>query len=63
MTASGINLAYCELFVALAAVLRRFDIGLWDTEERDVRMDRDGMVPAPREGSRGVRVVVKGEWA
>ena len=55
----GINLANAELYIALASVFRRLDFELWDTDEGDVEMKSDFFVPMPREGSRGVRVVVK----
>ena len=57
----GINLAYAELFLTLAGVLRRFDLALAGTQPEDVRMDRDAFVPAPKEASKGVKIFVRGE--
>ncbi|KAF2113499.1 putative cytochrome P450 [Lophiotrema nucula] len=57
----GINLAYAELFLTVACVFRRFDIELFETTIHDVKMVRDAFVPAPRIGSKGVRVLVKEE--
>lgn len=57
----GINLAYAELFLTIAAVFRRFDLELFETTIDDVKIVRDAFVGAPRAGSKGVRVLVKKE--
>ncbi|KAI5862571.1 cytochrome P450 [Durotheca rogersii] len=56
----GLNLALCELHLALAALtLRVFPrMRLFETTEADVRYDHDMFVPLPKDGSKGVRVVI-----
>ena len=55
----GINLAWAELYLALAYIVTRFDMELYDTTaERDVLIARDFFVGVPREDSRGMRVKV-----
>ncbi|ORY65757.1 putative cytochrome P450 [Pseudomassariella vexata] len=56
----GINLAYCELYLATAALcLRVFPhMQLYQTSEEDVRYDHDKILAQPRKGSQ-VRVVMK----
>lgn len=55
----GINLAYAELYLALAAIVRRFDLELFETTLADIEPAFDAFVPIPRADSKGVRVVVK----
>ncbi|KAL8885902.1 MAG: hypothetical protein Q9215_006310 [Flavoplaca cf. flavocitrina] len=58
----GMNLAQVELYIAVAAVFRRFDLELYDTERlRDVESTRDCFSGEASKGSRGVRVRVIGE--
>jgi cytochrome P450 len=58
---AGINLAWAELRLALAYVVDRFDMRLFDTiEERDVLLDRDQFFGTTRKDSKGIRVVVEG---
>ncbi|KAL8882352.1 MAG: hypothetical protein Q9198_000640 [Flavoplaca austrocitrina] len=58
----GMNLAQTELYLAVAAVFRRFDLELYDTERlRDVKSTRDCFTGEASKGSRGVRVRVIGE--
>ncbi|KAK8108717.1 Cytochrome P450 monooxygenase sdnE [Apiospora sp. TS-2023a] len=55
----GINLAWAELYLALAYVVARFDLPPHDTTaERDLRIDRDLFVGAPKRESRGIRAKV-----
>jgi cytochrome P450 len=62
----GMNLAYAEMYLVLARVFRWFgdgegDVGrleLWETDESDVKMVAEVLVPFAREGSKGVRAVV-----
>ena len=54
----GINLAYAELFIALAAIVRRFDFVPYRTDVRDVDLERDFTIPTPKLGSLGVRAMV-----
>lgn len=56
----GINLAYAELFLTLATVLSRFDMKIYKTTTKDVRVARDYFVGVPEPGSQGVRVIVDG---
>ncbi|KAL9627691.1 MAG: hypothetical protein Q9204_006397 [Flavoplaca sp. TL-2023a] len=58
----GMNLAQTELYLAVAAVFRRFDLELYDTERlRDVESTRDCFTGEASKGSRGVRVRVIAE--
>ncbi|KAA8563986.1 hypothetical protein MFRU_025g00110 [Monilinia fructicola] len=54
----GMNLAYAELFLTTAYVLRRFDFELFGTTKKDVEIKRDHFVAAPAAGSKGIRVIV-----
>ncbi|KAK5115234.1 hypothetical protein LTR62_001434 [Meristemomyces frigidus] len=57
----GINLAKSEIYLTLAAVFRRFELELFETErKRDVDMANDYFVPYARADSEGIRVLVKG---
>ena len=57
----GTNFAYAELYTALAAVFRRFELELHDTvRERDVDHSRFWFIGEPSRGSRGVRFKVVG---
>ena len=65
----GINLAYAELFSCVARVFRVYGgpgnpgpqgtLELFETGDGDVRMVKDMFIPFVREGSKGVRVMVK----
>jgi hypothetical protein len=55
------SLAYAELLLTLAGIIRRFDFELFETTFDDVKIERDAFVAAARVGSKGVRVVVKAE--
>lgn len=54
----GINLAYAELFLTLAALFRRFELELFETTRADVDVAHDFVAGTPRLDSKGVRVVV-----
>ena len=56
----GINLAYAEIYLALAAVVAQFDMDLVDTDVVDVGMERDMFVGRPRKGRGAVKAVVTG---
>ncbi|PWY92200.1 putative cytochrome P450 [Aspergillus heteromorphus CBS 117.55] len=58
---SGINLAYGQIYISLAVLIRRFDFELYKTTLDDVLPDWDSFVAAPKKGSLGVRVKVVGE--
>ncbi len=70
----GINLAYAEMYLCLAAIFTRFGSGgangvrmegdegvleLFGTGLRDVEIEADGFVPLAAEGSQGVRIQVR----
>jgi len=56
----GINLAYAELFMALAAVVRKLGdrMELFETTAEDVVIHHDGFLPFVKPGSKGIRVTV-----
>lgn len=47
-----------ELTLGLAHVFRRFKLELYETDETDVLIAHDFMLPAPKSESKGVRVKV-----
>ena len=55
----GINLARAEMYIALAAVLRRFELELWECGRADVDLVHDLFLPGMERGRKGVRVLVK----
>lgn len=55
----GMRLAYAEIFLALATVFRRFEMVLFETARGDVEAHRDMLVPRPKKGSKGVKILVK----
>lgn len=55
----GKELAYMELYVAIATLFRRFEIELYETTREDVDFVLDMVVPMPRRESKGVRAVIK----
>ena len=55
----GMNFALAELFLALGGVFRRLDFELWETGPDAVEMAAEYFVPMPKEGTHGVRVLVK----
>jgi cytochrome P450 len=54
----GQHLAWAELYIALATVVRRCNLDIHDTLLEDVGFVRDMFVPQPRAGSKGLRVMV-----
>jgi cytochrome P450 len=54
----AMNLAYMEIFVTLATVLRRHEFRLFETTAADVEFAIDMVAPMPQRDSRGVRVTV-----
>ncbi len=53
----GVNLAHAEIYLTIAAVLRHFELELYDTvRERDVDVVRDCFVGMATKESKGVRV-------
>ena len=58
----GMNLAYAELYLGLAAVFGRFKMRLFETRRReDVDVVHDFVAGSPSMNSKGVRVMVTGE--
>ena len=55
----GMNLAYAEITMVIAALFRRFEFELFDTNYEDVRIVRDVVAPDPRPSTKGVRIIVK----
>lgn len=55
----GIYLAQAEIYLALAALFRRFDFELFQTDRSDVDVAHDFFNPSPKLDSKGVRVLVK----
>ncbi|KAK8058399.1 hypothetical protein PG994_008847 [Apiospora phragmitis] len=53
----GMNLAYTEIFITVAVLVRRFDMELYDTTEKDVEVARDKLFGYPMGPSEGVRVI------
>ena len=53
----GINLAYAEMYLAIAAAVH-FDMQLFETDESDVRFKHDFHAALPKLGSKGVRAMV-----
>jgi hypothetical protein len=55
-----ISLAYCELYLSLAALTLRVlpKMQLYKTTVDDVAYDHDLVVPAAKNGSEGVRVLI-----
>ena len=56
----GMNLAYCELYLTLAAIFRRnrFDFRFFETGDRDVEVYHDFFNACFRVESKGIRVTV-----
>ncbi|KAH7168323.1 cytochrome P450 [Fusarium sp. MPI-SDFR-AT-0072] len=57
----GKNLALCELYLSLAALVLRVMpyMRLYETTERDIRYDHDMFIPMTESGSKGVRVIIE----
>lgn len=56
----GMNLAYAEMYMGLATVLRRFDLELFETTRADVDLAHDFFNPSVRLDSKGIRAMVTG---
>lgn len=55
----GQYLAQAEIYLTLAAVVRNFDMELYETPREDIEIAHDFFTPQPRKGSKGLRVMVK----
>ena len=53
------SLAFAELYMAVAALFRKYDMELQDTTVDDVKLHSDMMLPHAKKGSKGVRVILK----
>jgi cytochrome P450 len=58
----GINLANAVLCLAIATAAK-YDMHLFETDEKDVRFQYDFQISHPRLDSKGVRATVKGKAA
>lgn len=56
----GMQMAYCELYLMLATMLRRLKFELFETDRSDVDFYVDWLTPHAKLDSQGVRVLVKG---
>ncbi|KAJ5826070.1 hypothetical protein N7474_003208 [Penicillium riverlandense] len=54
----GINLAYAEIYLALAHIVRRFDFAPYDTTVANISVWRELGIGFPKEGRFGVRATV-----
>ncbi|KAL0632831.1 hypothetical protein Q9L58_008259 [Maublancomyces gigas] len=55
----GINLAYCELFLIVGSIFRKYDLEIYDTSEADITPVRDYMIGYPMKESKGFRVLAR----
>lgn len=58
MLTSFDSLAYAELYLVLAAFVRRYDMELFETTEKDIAFARDFGTPYPDDGNIRVRAMV-----
>ncbi|PLB36812.1 cytochrome P450 [Aspergillus candidus] len=59
----GINLAYAELYMCIGLLVRRLGsrMELFETTLEDVEIHFDRFVPTPKDGTQGIRVLVRAE--
>ncbi|KAF6225448.1 hypothetical protein HO133_009448 [Letharia lupina] len=55
----GMNLAYAEMYIALATIFRRYNMELYETSRVDVDVAHEFHIPQVKKGSKGVRMLVK----
>lgn len=55
----GMHLAWAEIYMVLATLLRSYSFSLFETAREDIEMAHDFFDPSPKLDSRGLRVVVK----
>ena len=55
----GVHLAWAELYIGLANVVRRCELEIFETHYADVGFVRDMFVPHARVGATGLRVLVR----
>jgi cytochrome P450 len=54
----GYNLGNAMVYMMVAAVAAKFDMVPFETDDRDVDLERDWSIPQPRPDSKGVRATV-----
>ena len=59
----GMQMAYAEMFAAIATIFRRFDLELFETDKSSVEFYRDYVTAQVKPGGMGVRVLVKQQTA
>lgn len=55
----GIELAQAEVYLATAALVRRFDMTLWETDRSDVDFQHAYQIAMPKLDSKGVRIMAR----
>ena len=55
----GIELARAELYLVIAALVKSFEMTLWQTDESDVAFIHDYQVAMPKLDSKGVRIMAR----
>lgn len=55
----GKDLAWAELYIGLAKLMRKVDMELFETGPEEVEMVREYAVALPKKGSKGVRVLME----
>lgn len=55
------SLAYAEVYLCLGLLLRRLGpkMSLYETSHDDVEIHYDRFVPTPKEGTEGIRVLIR----
>jgi len=53
------SLAYAEIYLAFATLIRQFEFELYDTSEKNITFTRDFGTPYPDEGNFSLKVLVK----
>ncbi|RDA94541.1 hypothetical protein CP533_2745 [Ophiocordyceps camponoti-saundersi (nom. inval.)] len=56
----GLHLAYAELYLTIATIVRRFDLELFETRREDIVHYREYTLGRPKKPSAGLRVKVNG---
>ncbi|KAL4874373.1 cytochrome P450 [Aspergillus karnatakaensis] len=56
----GLNLAYAEMFLIIARLVRKFDMELFDTPKANIEFARDFGTPLPDKGGLDVKATVVG---
>ncbi|KAE8151511.1 cytochrome P450 [Aspergillus avenaceus] len=56
----GLNLAYAELFLVIATIVRRFEMELHDTPKSNIDFARDFGTPYPDKGNFSVQALITG---